>query len=262
MPTNLATDPQCIMKKRHIGNDFVNIVFNDSGLPFKFDTFPSQFNYVYIVITPTPRLSFAAAREAAKHRQEEAGGGGAGGGPSSSQFFMVQVMSQPGFPEISPAAEPKMVSLKALPSFVRLLALNASVFSQVWANREGGEHVSSWRNRLREINRLRERYSPRLQPAPSPPPTSLGGGAMPGGGIMGQVHTSQMDGMPRAVSSVRDSFTSLRRSSVATFFTNTSGDLNSHRSSMLSTATTENTEIMHLHGADALVDSVDFSKWT
>lgn len=251
MPTNLEHDPRCTQKKKHIGNDYVNIVFNDSGLPFKFDTFPSQFNYVYIVITPTPRLSFVAAREEARKRQEE--------NSQSSPFFMVQVMSQPGFPEISPAAEPKLVSLKALPGFIRLLAINASVFSHVWANRDGGEHVSPWRNRLQEINRLRERYGPKLYPTPSPPPSALGGAVT--GGALG---TGQ--GQPenaRPVSGVRDSFSSLRRSSVATFFTSGSADqaLQSHRSSMLSTATTENTEIMP-NGAEALVESVDFSKWT
>ncbi|KAK0652262.1 hypothetical protein B0T16DRAFT_321889 [Cercophora newfieldiana] len=251
MPTDLEHDPRCTQKKKHIGNDYVNIVFNDSGLPFRFDMFPSQFNYVYIVITPTPRLSFVAAREEAGKRQDE--------NNQSSPFFMVQVLSQPGFPEISPAAEPKLVSLKALPGFIRLLAINASVFSHVWANREGGEHVSPWRNRLQEINRLRERYGPKLYPTPSPPPSSLGG-AVTGGTLtasQGQADNS------RPVSSVRDSFNSLRRSSVATFFTSGSADqaLQSHRSSMLSTATTENTEIMP-NGAEALVESVDFSKWT
>ncbi|KAK1760499.1 tuberous sclerosis 2 protein [Echria macrotheca] len=250
MPTNLEYDPQCSQKKKHIGNDYVNIVFNDSGLPFKFDTFPSQFNYVYIVITPAPRLSFVAARERAAKRQEDNG--------QSSPFFLVQVISQDGFPEISPAAEPKLVSLKALPGFVRLLAINASVFSHVWANREGGEHVSSWRNRLQEVNRLRERYGPKMYPTPSPPASSLGG-ATAGGLSAGQIQPDNS----RPVSGVRDSFSSLRRSSVATFFTSASADQTSqsHRSSMLSTATTENTEIMP-NGAEALVDSVDFSRWT
>jgi hypothetical protein len=314
MPTNLETDPQCIMKKRHIGNDFVNIIWNDSGLPFKFDTFPSQFNYVYIVITPAPRYSFLASREMARKRQEERKAGGSGS--SASPFFMVQVMSQPGFPEISPAAEPKMVSLKALPSFVRLLALNASVFSLVWANREGGEHVSSWRNRLREINRLRERYGPKTAHgypavAPSPPPASsalspVAAGGLPvmsthghghghghglglhqqgmsqpalgstvvGGGVgsgsgesVGAGGGVGGGGGSRPASGVRDSFSSLRRSSVATFFTSASTDqtTTSHRSSMLSTATTENAEVLMLQQpstAEALVDSVDFSKWT
>jgi len=269
MPTNLEHDPQCIMKKRHIGNDFVNIVWNDSGKPFRFDTFPSQFNYVYIVITPTPRVPFLAARTARKEDDDE------------QRFVMVQVMSQPGFPEISPAAEPKIISLKALPSFVRLLALNASVFSLVWANREGGEHVSSWRNRLREINRLRERYGPKTTGSggggplqgisPSPPPgiqhhshnhqyghqfhlggshhhhqyqfhlpsitqqpmtldlsgTGSPGGPTPsaptgpGGSASGSISgpSSRPSSMP-----LRDSISisSLRRSSVATFFTNNS----------------------------------------
>jgi hypothetical protein len=278
MPTNLKHDPQCIMKKRHIGNDFVNIIWNDSGLPFKFDTFPSQFNYVYIVITPTPRLPFLSAREKMTAQQQQEEGG---------RFCMVQVMSQPGFPEISPAAEPKIISLKALPSFVRLLALNASVFSHVWANRAGGEHVSSWRSRLREISRLRERYGPRVMPAvtPSPPPGTLGAGgslavgnAVAAGGLPvmashghgGLPQAGQPAGFggsldlggSRPPGGVRDSFSSLRRSSVATFFTSASTDAMSHRSSMLSTVATENTEALQPSTAEALVDSVDFSKWT
>jgi tuberous sclerosis protein 2 len=31
MPTNLEKDPQCNKKKRHIGNDFVAVVYNDAG---------------------------------------------------------------------------------------------------------------------------------------------------------------------------------------------------------------------------------------
>ncbi|EAQ85924.1 hypothetical protein CHGG_07177 [Chaetomium globosum CBS 148.51] len=241
MPTNPETDPQCIMKKRHIGNDYVNIVWNDS----------------------------------------------------------VQVMSQLGFPEISPAAEPKMISLKALPSFVRLLALNASVFSLVWANREDGEHVSSWRERLRQINALRTRYGPKAQGvSASPPPgaiatpsaasTTVAPGGLPtvGGnhGGIGHHHQPSVQGAPvlgaggefgtagaggvnnARGGGMRDSFSSsLRRSSVATFFTSapsTDQSHQSHRSSMLSTVTTENAEVLQQSTAEALVDSVDFSKWT
>ncbi|KAI1500956.1 hypothetical protein F5X99DRAFT_429060 [Biscogniauxia marginata] len=242
MPTNLDRDPQCIFKKRHIGNDFVNIIFNDSGLPFKFDTFPSEFNYVNIVITPESRASFVATRQRTPKDMKES-------------FYKVQVMSKPGFPEISPASETKIVSLKALPDFTRLLALNASVFALVWADREVGEHISSWRNRLREINRLRDKYGPKSMfhgPTPSPPGTSLGHGNL-------AVSTMHLEAA-RPGNTVRDSFSSLRRSSVATFFTNSS-EQNSHRSSMLSTATTDNTEVMTNNGLDSLVDSVDFSKW-
>ena len=62
MPT-LDHDPQCTNKKRHIGNDYVKIIFNESGLPFRFETFTSQFNHVNIIITPeltTSRHSIAS----------------------------------------------------------------------------------------------------------------------------------------------------------------------------------------------------------
>lgn len=245
MPTNLDHDPQCTMKKRHIGNDFVNIIFNDSGLPFKFDTFPSDFNYVNIVITPESRASFVATRQRTSNDVDES-------------FYKVHVMSRPGFPEISPASEMKIVSLKALPDFIRLLALNASVFCLVWASRAGGEYISPWRSRLREINRLREKYGAR--PAalgganPSPPGTAMGH-ANP----MMNPASAQLEAA-KTGNTVRDSFTSLRRSSVATFFT-TASEQTSHRSSTFSTATTDNTEVRSATGAEFLVDSVDFSKW-
>ena len=241
MPTNIDRDPQCTLKKRHIGNDFVNIIFNDSGLPFEFDTFPSQFNFVNIVITPASRASFIATREADSER----------GKHQKQPFYRVQVMSKPGFPEVSPASETKMISLKALPGFIRLLALNASMFSVVWHNREGGEHISSWSSRLREIKRLREKHGPKAAtPVQSPPLLSFG--AYP--------HAHQAD-LSRPSSSVRDSFNSLRRSSVATFFTSAS-EQTSQRSSALSTlASSNDTELPPPAGGGSLVESVDFSKW-
>ncbi|TAQ83708.1 hypothetical protein B7494_g7964 [Chlorociboria aeruginascens] len=223
MPTDLEHDPQCINKKRHIGNDFVNIIFNNSGLPFQFNTFPSDFNYVNIVITPESRASFVAMRQRSEPQ-------------AKNSFYKVQVMSKPGFPEISPASETKIMSLAALPCFIRLLALNASVFSLVWSNREGGEHVSSWRNRLNEINRLRERHKPRppTSTPTSPPGTSSGASER----------------------NMRDSYPSIRRSSVANLLTNAS-ESNSQRSSILSTA-----EIEVVPGADeSMVENLDFSRW-
>lgn len=48
MPT-LDHDPYATAKKRHIGNDFVKVVYNDSGRPTRFDISPSQFDFVNIV---------------------------------------------------------------------------------------------------------------------------------------------------------------------------------------------------------------------
>lgn len=284
MPTNLDHDPQCIMKKRHIGNDFVNIIFNDSGMPFKFDTFPSEFNYVNIVITPESRASFVATREknAAKTKrrsQDDEEERGWHEHEEDAPFFKVQVMSKEGFPEISPCAATKMVDLKALPGFIRLLALNASTFSLVWSNRDSGEYPSSWRSRLREVNRLRERYAPKgllssttsvpsnapnaTSPSTGPPPLSLSH-ALASTSQTGQNQQSGQTTESRPTSSVRDSISGLsgmRRASVATFLTTTSEqNSQSHRSSVMSTATAD-TEMMQASNLDFLVESLDFSKW-
>lgn len=280
MPTNLDHDPRCINKKKHIGNDFVNIIFNDSGLPFKFNTFPSEFNYVNIVITPESRASFVATREnAAKQTTED-------GQSTYDPFFKVQVLSKEGFPEISPCTATKMVDLKALPDLVRLLALNASVFSLVWAHRELGEYPSSWRSRLREINRLRERYGPKVANGTSTAtltgPTSAVGSASGTGpspmSLSSALAASQQVAQPqptggvqqsndsRPPSSVRDSAMSglsgMRRASVATFLTTTSEqNSQSHRSSVMSTATADTEMMMPTSSIDYWVESLDFSKW-
>lgn len=286
MPTNLEQDPQCIMKKRHIGNDFVNIIFNDSGLPFKFDTFPSEFNYVNIVITPESRASFVATREnAEKLKKEKEENDEETGRDQYTPFFKVQVMSKEGFPEISPCAATKMVDLKALPDCVRLLALNASVFSLVWANRESGEYPSSWRSRLREINRLRERHAPKGPPlaaasasaAPNaipssstvvPAPTSLSSAltsAQHAGQSQGQQGAGQAggDAWPAGRdSAVFGGLSAMRRASVATFLTSTSEqNSQSHRSSLISTATADTEMMAHVSNLDYLVESLDFTKW-
>ena len=154
MPTDLNEDPQCIHKKKHIGNNFVNIIYNDSGSAFEFNTLSSQFNYVNIMITPNSTSSSRSEKgKSATAAQTEFSN------DESMQYFTVHTRCSPDFPRITPAATPKLISAENLASFVRQLTLTASVFSQIWSNREGGEHVSSWRNRLKEIVRLRERYS-------------------------------------------------------------------------------------------------------
>ncbi|KAH4419795.1 hypothetical protein HBH92_025120 [Parastagonospora nodorum] len=158
MPTNRDDDMTYPNKKRHIGNDFVNIIFNDSGLPYNFDTFPSAFNYVHIVISPESRASFVDRRLDADPDGRD-------------RYYKVQAISRADFPDVSPAVETKILCGKHLAGYCRLIAINACVFSSVWYVREGGETISSWRSRLREIKRLRERYgasSGDQQPTASP----------------------------------------------------------------------------------------------
>ena len=145
MPNNPIDDPNCTNKKKHVGNDFVNIIYNNSGAQFNFNTFPSEFNYIYIVITPEGRFSSRTTRIYDDN--------------TAIQYFKVNVLTKPQFPRVSFAAETKLISSTALPTFVRLLALNASVFCHIWAKRDGDEYISSWRTRLRQIDTLRKRYS-------------------------------------------------------------------------------------------------------
>ena len=156
MPTNLDEDPQCTNKKMHIGNDHVNIIFNQSGEPFDFDTIGSQFNYVNIVVTPASRPATSletepSGLEADRHNTAE-------NEDALCQFYHVKTLTAQNFPAVSPASDTKLVSASTLPTFVRIIALNASVFSLAWRARDSpDDHVSSWRNRLQEIRRLRDR---------------------------------------------------------------------------------------------------------
>lgn len=115
MPTSRERDPQCIGKKRHIGNDFVKVIYNDSGRPFRSDMLPGQFNFVDIVVEPqTPAGKSWTAR----------------GMSSNTGFFKVSMQRRTGMPEIGPLGVFKMVSDKCLGDCVRQLALHANIFAQ------------------------------------------------------------------------------------------------------------------------------------
>lgn len=146
MPTRPDTDPNCNYKKRHIGNDYVKIIYNDSGKRTALDIIPSQFNFVNIIIEPhTP-----------------AGGAwrGASGISNNTQFFRVSMQQRADMPEIGPLGIFKMVSTTSLPAVIRELALHANLFAQLFlqsvgmegrtASRQKVEYSSTWRNRLRE----------------------------------------------------------------------------------------------------------------
>lgn len=152
MPTSISTDPQCTLKKRHIGNDFVKIVFNDSGEEFAFDTLPGDFNFVNIIIQPhTP-----------------AGNPWIGPGmTSNAEFFKVSMQCRPGMPEVGPLGTFKMVTGSSLPNFVRQLSLHSNIFAQIYLASVGFEaragttqkveYSSNWRRRLQQIKMMKSR---------------------------------------------------------------------------------------------------------
>lgn len=156
MPTNLATDPDSITKKALIGNDFVSIIFNDAGREYPFDTIRSQFNFLNIIIEPHTPAGMAWS---------------APGMTNNIEFFKVSLQRRSGLPEIGPVGNFKMVSTASLPHFVRQLSLHANIFSQIYLATVGVqtaegrprhriEYVSHWRERLRQIRKIRERIRP------------------------------------------------------------------------------------------------------
>ncbi|CAG8517531.1 2602_t:CDS:2 [Diversispora eburnea] len=147
MPTNLNNDPHCSLKKRHIGNDFVTIVFNESGHNYKFDTIPSHFNYINIVISPHSQRHLSQPLNSPTN--------------NTYTFYKVTMQRRTDMPEIGPITEFKMISASALSAFVLAIALHANIFSQVFLQSGGSkkvEYVTNWRDRLRQIKRLKERF--------------------------------------------------------------------------------------------------------
>lgn len=151
-------------KKRHIGNDFVNIYFDESELPFKFDVIKSQFNFINIVITP---VSVNFSKHKVFTKNDETPGSpmikpvrpipGEEHSKKMKMYFKVRAYCKPGVPAIFAACHLKIVSEESLAGFVRNLALISSKFAMVWNNHS--EYWSNWQYRLEQINALREKVT-------------------------------------------------------------------------------------------------------
>ncbi|PLW34236.1 hypothetical protein PCANC_19490 [Puccinia coronata f. sp. avenae] len=168
MPTSRDEQPSgpdpIMAKKALIGNDFVVIVFNDSGKEYQFDCLKSQFNFINIIIEPNTPINSTLHLHAGVQQE--------------LKFFKISLQRKAGLPKIGPIAENfKMISSSCLSEFVRRLSLHCNTFSHVYlacvgtesrqpqqqqpnhfpSNRRKLEFVSNWRARLREIKRLKER---------------------------------------------------------------------------------------------------------
>ncbi|KAF8890619.1 hypothetical protein BD779DRAFT_1784919 [Infundibulicybe gibba] len=141
MPTT-PDDPHFNNKKRHIGNDYVRIVWNDSGKPYRFDTLSTQFQFVNIVIEPHS-LGAIAAFSNNLHENE---------------YFKVTVQRAPGMTEFAPVGSYKLISAENLPLLVRQLSLLADWFTFVFAQTQNDTaHVevkTNWHTRWEAIRRF------------------------------------------------------------------------------------------------------------
>ncbi|XP_045142049.1 tuberin isoform X3 [Echinops telfairi] len=129
MPTKDGDRHRCD-KKRHLGNDFVSIVYNDSGEDFKLGTIKGQFNFVHVMITP---LDYECNLVSLQCRRDMEG--------------------------LVDTSVAKIVSDCNLPFVARQMALHANMASQVHHSRSNPTDVypSKWIARLRHIKRLRHR---------------------------------------------------------------------------------------------------------
>ncbi|XP_065780129.1 tuberin isoform X5 [Muntiacus reevesi] len=129
MPTKDVDKHRCD-KKRHLGNDFVSIVYNDSGEDFKLGTIKGQFNFVHVIITP---LDY--------------------------ECNLVSLQCRKDMEGLVDTSMAKIVSDRNLPFVARQMALHANMASQVHHSRSNPTDIypSKWIARLRHIKRLRQR---------------------------------------------------------------------------------------------------------
>lgn len=139
---NHADDKLRNFKKRHIGNDFVRIVWNDSGLPYKFDTLTTEFQFVNIVIEPHS-VGAIAAYSNNSHENE---------------YFKLSVQRAEGMVEFTPIGDFKIVSADSLAPLVRQISLvadwYASIFKDTVRDTEQNEIITNWRARLDAIRKF------------------------------------------------------------------------------------------------------------
>ncbi|KAH8084923.1 hypothetical protein BXZ70DRAFT_995210 [Cristinia sonorae] len=135
-------------KKRHIGNDYVRIVWNDSGAPYRFDTLATDFQFVNIVIEPHSRGAVAAFSN----------------NVHENEYFKLTVQRAPGMPEFTPVGDFKLISAEQLPLLVRQLSLLSdwfiSVFQHTQQDTVKTEMTTNWRSRLQAIKRFRAQVVP------------------------------------------------------------------------------------------------------
>ncbi|KIK64922.1 hypothetical protein GYMLUDRAFT_70880 [Collybiopsis luxurians FD-317 M1] len=137
-------DQQCTFKKRHIGNDFVRIVWNDSGMPYRFDTLATQFQFVNIVIEPHSIGTISAYSN----------------NPHETEYYKVTVQRAERMIEFSPVGHYKLVSAENLPMLVRQLSLLADWFAYVFSRTDHDtqrvEVRTNWQERLSAIRRFKD----------------------------------------------------------------------------------------------------------
>ncbi|KAF9228061.1 hypothetical protein BS17DRAFT_745271 [Gyrodon lividus] len=175
MMPNAADDAYCVNKKRHIGNDYVRIVWNDGGRPYRFDTLATQFQFVNIVIEPHSLGAIAAfsnfrstaaavpgdVRSSPPTHSPPSSSPGPPNPPShdtENEYFKVTVQRAKGMKDFMPIGCFKLISAEKLPLLVRQLTLLGDWFANVFERTERDEVevevITNWRQRLQVVKRF------------------------------------------------------------------------------------------------------------
>ncbi|KAA1136734.1 Tuberous sclerosis 2-like protein [Puccinia graminis f. sp. tritici] len=173
MPTSRDEQPSgpdpIMTKKALIGNDFVVIVFNDSGKEYKFDCLKSEFNLSISSSSPTLRsiqpstcTPFAEESRLAEDRSDRR--------ELQNDIELVSFRVRP--PVIAPLQH-LFTSLFGLCGHGDAEDGTSSSTTQQQQQQSKLEFVSNWRARLREIKRLKERIHKLGPSTPSNPTTTL-----------------------------------------------------------------------------------------
>jgi len=144
IPLNKEGDRRLALsnKKRNAANCFVNIIWNDSNEEYSLDTIASEFNSNSIVISRHSRSCYDADSIVSNFASP------------TRPVFKVKLVQMEGMPEVSPVVEEKLVSANSLAQFVRSVAINLSIFCQIYIGRE---EKSLWVARLDQIRQIRNR---------------------------------------------------------------------------------------------------------
>lgn len=132
---NMSGDKYCSMKKRHIGNNYVNVFFDESGLPFNFNVIKSQFNFLNIVISPHTISTGIRSSE--------------------PKYYKVKSYRRSGVPGIFSTSHFKLISAQQLPHLVRNIVLMSDRFATIWHHTVDGTFQSNWALRVKHIKTLR-----------------------------------------------------------------------------------------------------------
>ncbi|KAK0152082.1 Tuberin [Merluccius polli] len=137
---NRESDKGCCNKKRHIGNDFVTVVYNDSEEEYKLGTIKGQFIFVEVIIKP---LDY--------------------------ECNLVTLQCRKDLEGLVDTTVAKIVSDRNLPLLVRQMALHANMASLVHQYRANPSdaYASKWLARLRHIKRIRTRAQEDIQSRPT-----------------------------------------------------------------------------------------------